>query len=269
MVLLLECSNLSKAYGEVKALKDVSLALEKGLSLILGPNGSGKTTLLKIISRITEPDKGSIKLFGKSYKEYPAHRIGFSFEKTIMSPRVKVREYLEAMAEYRGENNVDEVTSIFNLEKYQTRRFKELSQGYKRRFLVASAFVGEPEVVFLDEPFSNLDIVSKVELSRAFQEIKKEINIVVVSHIVSGLKNLDSLVLLHNGRVVVNEVKGNITAVGGFRAFFKSGAVVENSVEELISLIKEGDDLIHIEPVTPEDIIYEKLMQIERKDHRV
>ncbi|WP_297523026.1 ATP-binding cassette domain-containing protein, partial [Thermococcus sp.] len=113
--MLLECSNLSKSYGNVKALQNVSFSLADGLSLILGPNGSGKTTFLKILSKIIEPDDGSIVLRGMKYKEYPPHKIGFSFEKTIMLPRVKVRDYLEAVAEYRGLDNVDDVVDMFGL----------------------------------------------------------------------------------------------------------------------------------------------------------
>ena len=257
--MLLECSNLSKSYGNVKALQSVSFSLEGGLSLILGPNGSGKTTFLKILSKIIEPDEGSIVIRGRHYKDYPPHKIGFSFEKTVMLPRVKVRDYLEAVAEYRGWNNVDDIIDMFGLEEYQGARFKELSQGYQRRFLVASAFVGKPDVVFLDEPFSNLDVISKVELSRTFQEIKRKVSIVIVSHIISGLRNLDSLVLLHNGRVVVNRVGDRAKTVGGFRAVFQDGSVVENDVRELMKLIREGKELTRIEPITPEDVIYETL----------
>jgi len=240
-------------------LQNVSFSLAEGLSLILGPNGSGKTTFLKILSKIIEPDNGSIVLRGKPYKEYPPHRIAFSFEKTIMSPRVKVREYLEAIAEYRGTDNVDEIIDMFGLRRYQETMFKELSQGYKRRFLVATAFAGKPDVVFLDEPFSNLDIVSKVELSETFQEIKREVSIVIVSHIISGLKDLDSIVLLHNGRVVLNKIGDDVSTIGGFRALFGDGTIVKNNVSELVHLIRKGEKLIRIEPMTPEDIMYEKL----------
>ncbi len=263
--MLLECSNLSKSYGNVKALQNVSFSLADGLSLILGPNGSGKTTFLKILSKIIEPDDGSIVLRGMNYKEYPPHKVGFSFEKTIMLPRVKVRDYLEAVAEYRGLDNVDDVVDMFGLREYQGARFKELSQGYKRRFLVAAAFVGKPDVVFLDEPFSNLDVISKVELSRTFQEIKGEVSIVIVSHIISGLRNLDSLVLLHNGRVVVNRVGDKAKTVGGFRAVFQDGSVVEDDVGELMKWIREGKELARIEPITPEDVIYETLRGKERR----
>jgi ABC-2 type transport system ATP-binding protein len=257
--LLLECSGLSKSYGDVDALKGVSFSLSKGLSLILGPNGSGKTTLLKILSGLIPPDKGNISLFGRPYRDYPSHNISFSVEKTVMSPRIRVREYLEAVAEYRGEDNVDELIDLFELGRYQKKKFRELSQGYKRRFLVAAAFAGNPDVVFLDEPFSNLDVLSKVELSRTFQEMKRNTNIFIVSHIIAGLKEVDSFVLLHNGRVVLNKLGEEARTIGGFRAIFEDGTIVENDVQGLSSRILNGSRLQRIEPVTPEDIIYERL----------
>ncbi len=176
-----------------------------------------------------------------------------------MPPRIRVREYLEAVAEYRNGDNVDELIDIFELGKYQNKKFKELSQGYKRRFLVATAFAGKPDVVFLDEPFSNLDVLSKVELSRTFQDMKKDINIVIVSHIIAGLKDVDSFVLLHNGRVVLNKMGEKARTIGGFRAIFKDGAIIENDVQGLSSRILNGSKLQRIEPVTPEDIVYERL----------
>ncbi|WP_297437585.1 ABC transporter ATP-binding protein [Thermococcus sp.] len=263
--MLLECSNLSKSYGDVKALDGTSFSLAEGLSLILGPNGSGKTTFLKILSGVVEPDRGEILIKGVDYKRYPTYRVGFSFEKTLMSPRVRIREYLEAIADYRGKDNVDEIIEMFGLEGYQGAMFKELSQGYKRRFLVATAFAGDPDVVFLDEPFSNLDIVSKVELSKTFQEIKRKVSIVIVSHIISGLRKLDSIVLLHNGRVILNKIGGDAGTIGGFRALFSDGTVVENNVNELVNLIRMGKEPTRIEPVTPEDIMYGKLTQTEDK----
>lgn len=146
--MLLESLNLSKSYGNVQALRDVTFSLSEGLSLILGPNGSGKTTLIKILARIIKPDRGELRLFGKPYFEISPHKVGFAFEKTVMPPYVRVESYLKAIAETRGEDNVDEIIEIFGLEKYKNKKFKELSQGYKRRFIVAMAFAGRPRIVF-------------------------------------------------------------------------------------------------------------------------
>ncbi|WP_237702066.1 ABC transporter ATP-binding protein [Thermococcus sp. AM4] len=256
---------MSKSYGRVKALKGVTFSLSRGLSLILGPNGSGKTTLIKILAGIIKPDEGDIRVLKRDYLSVPKNEIGFAFERTVAPPRIQVESYLRAVAEYRGTDNVDELLDLFGLRRYRTKKFKELSQGYKRRFLVATAFAGKPKAVFLDEPFSNLDIVSKVELGRAFQEIKREVSIVIVSHIISGLKNLDSLVLLHNGEVVLNKVGREVSTVGGFKATFKDGTVVENDVNMVMKLIRKGKELLCIDPITPEDIMYEKLKNGKKK----
>jgi len=257
--MLLECSNLSNSYGDVKALKGVTFSLSEGLSLILGPNGSGKTTLIKILAGIIRPDGGSIKLLGRDYRSVDRREIGFALERPVAPPRVRVESYLRAVAEYRGEDNVDELIETFGLWEHRKKRFKELSQGYRRRFLLAAAFAGRPRAVFLDEPFSNLDVVSKVELGRTFLEMKGKVSIVIVSHIISGLRGLNSFVLLHNGEVVLNRVGRDLDALGGFRAVFKDGTVVENDVERMTALIGEGRELLRIEPITPEDMMYERL----------
>lgn len=257
--MLLECSDLSKSYGNVQALKKVTFSLSRGLSLILGPNGSGKTTLIKILAGIIKPDGGTIKLLGKNYFEIPRSDIGFAFEKTALPPNVRVEGYLKAVAELRGDDNVDEILEIFGLDKDRAKRFRELSQGYKRRFTVALAFVGNPEVVFLDEPFSNVDIVAKIELAEAFFELKKKIDIVIVSHIIAGLKGVDSVVLLHSGQVLMNAFGDEAKTLGGFRAVFPS-EIVENDINRLVELIRSGKEPVRIEPIFPEEIIQRKLL---------
>jgi len=257
--MLLECSNLSKSYGDVRAIKGVTFSLSKGLSLVLGPNGSGKTTLIKILAGITRPDKGVIKLLGKNYFEVARGDLGFAFEKTALPPNVRVESYLGAVAELRGDDNVDEIVEIFGLERYRTKRFKELSQGYKRRFTVAMAFVGNPRVVFLDEPFSNVDVIAKIELAEVLLELKKKINIVIVSHIIAGLRGVDSVVLLHNGKVIMNTFGDEAKTLGGFRAVFPD-ETLENDIGRLVELIRSGREPMRIEPVFPEDIIQRKLL---------
>ncbi|WP_456366935.1 ABC transporter ATP-binding protein [Thermococcus sp.] len=258
--MLLECSDLSKSYGDVQALKGVTFSLSRGLSLILGPNGSGKTTLIKILADIIRPDGGTIKLLGKNYFEVARGDVGFAFEKTALPPNVRIESYLKAVAELRGEDNVGEIIEIFGLGRYRTKRFRELSQGYKRRFTVAMAFAGNPKVAFLDEPFSNVDIIAKIELAEAFLELKKKVDIVIVSHIISSLRGVDSVVLLHNGRVLINKFGDEVRALGGFRAVFQD-EIVENDLKKLVELIRSGKEPVRIEPVFPEDIIQRELLR--------
>ncbi|AEH24953.1 ABC transporter ATP-binding protein [Pyrococcus yayanosii] len=250
--MLLECSNLSKSYGSVKALDNVSFTLEKGLSFILGPNGSGKTTFIKIVSNIITPDSGEIMILGKHYLDLKPSEIAFSFEKTVFPPSVRVIDCLHAVGELRGNDNTDEIISLFDLESVKTKKFRELSQGYKRRFLVASAFVGFPDVVFLDEPFSNVDIVAKKKMMETFIELRKEINIVVVSHVFTNLSELDSLVVLYNGKVMKNLGKDKLREIHGFKAVFEDGTVVINDVEKVNRLIFSGKRLTSIEPLSLE-----------------
>ncbi|ACS33130.1 ABC-type transport protein, ATPase component [Thermococcus gammatolerans EJ3] len=244
---------MSKSYGDTKALDNVSFKLSEGLSFILGPNGSGKTTFIKILSGITYPDAGEIKVLGKDYGDLTKGEISFSFEKTNLSPSIKVGEYLSAIGEWRGEDNSREVMEMFELRNVESKRFSELSQGYKRRFLVASAFVGSPKVVFLDEPFSNVDIVAKKRMMEVFMELKRERNIVIVSHVFTNIEEIDSLVVLYNGKVLRNLHGKELQDIGGFKAVFSDGSVVVNDLDELVERIRNGQRPVSIKPVTLED----------------
>jgi len=257
--MLLECSGLSKSYGNVKALRGVDFRLSEGLSFIIGPNGSGKTTLIKILSRLIDPDSGEIRVNGVDYRKMDGRRLGFSFEKTVFPSRIKIGEYLSAVAEFRGEDNSGELIELFGLKEYQNRRFGGLSQGYKRRFLVALAFAGWPDVVFLDEPFSNVDIIAKKEMVERFYELKGKVSIVVVSHVFSGLENLDSLLVLYNGSVVSNLIGKELEELQGFRAVFEDGTVVENDLNALMERIRSGERVVRIQPYTLEEIILRML----------
>ncbi|NJE47908.1 hypothetical protein E3E35_11000 [Thermococcus sp. GR7] len=102
-------------------------------------------------------------------------------------------------------------------------------------------------------------MIAKMELSKTFQELKNDSSIIIVSHIIAGLKDIDSFVLLHNGRVVLNKIGEEARTIGGFRAIFEDGTIVKNDVHGLSGRILNGSRLQRIEPVTPEDIIYERL----------
>ncbi|AAL81646.1 ABC transporter ATP-binding protein [Pyrococcus furiosus DSM 3638] len=251
--MFLECWNVSKSYGEIKALDNVSFVLDEGLSFILGPNGSGKTTFIKIMSNIIRPDSGNIRIFGRDYLDVPASELGFAYEKIVFPPNIRVKEYLSAVGHLRGNDNSDEIITLFELDKVKNKRFKELSQGFKRRFLVASAFVGNPRAVFLDEPFSNVDIIAKRSMMRTFLELKKKLNIVIVSHVFTNIEEIDSLVVLYHGKVLANYRGKELSDLTGFRAIFEDGNVIINDVEKVNSLISQGKKLVKIEPISIED----------------
>jgi len=243
----------------VKALDGVSFWLSEGISYILGPNGSGKSTLIKIIARLLRPDSGTVMIRGKSLEEYSLKEAGFAFERPVLHPRLKVGEYLKDVADYRGFDNTEELIEIFGLKPVKDRRFGELSMGYKRRFLVAIAFAGYPRVVFLDEPFSNVDIIAKSEIMEGIISISKERNVstVIVSHVFDNLSRIDSMVVLYSGKVVANPIGKEVKLLKKIRFVFNDGAV-ENIVEAL-NRIRAGEDPLEIECSGIEESIMEIL----------
>ncbi|MDV3103998.1 ABC transporter ATP-binding protein [Thermococcus waiotapuensis] len=260
---LLESSGLSKTYGRgensVKALDSVSFRLSEGISYILGPNGSGKSTLIKIIAKLLRPDSGKVRIHGKPLEEYPLRNVGFAFEKPVLHSRLKVQEYLKDVADYRGFDNTEELIETFRLSSVRDRRFGELSLGYKRRFLVAVAFAGYPGVVFLDEPFSNVDIVAKAEIMEGIISINRERNVstVIVSHVFDSLSKIDSMVVLYSGKVVANPIGQEVKLLKKVRFVFNEGAVED--IGEALNRIRAGEDPIEVECSGIEESIMEIL----------
>ncbi|ASJ01830.1 hypothetical protein A3L09_00420 [Thermococcus profundus] len=263
---LLEVSDLSKTYGReksaVKALDSVTFTLTEGISYILGPNGSGKSTLIKIIAKLIRSDSGEVRIEGKPLPEYPLQKAGFAFERPVLHPRLKVGEYLMEVAEYRGEDNTEDLIELFGLESVRKRRFGELSMGYKRRFLVAVAFAGYPRVVFLDEPFSNVDIIAKTEIMEGIQTVQKErgISVVVVSHVFDNLPKIDSLVVLYGGKVIANPVGKAVKLLKKVRFIFED-ETVENDLTRAVELIRKGKDPREVECAGIEESIIELLRE--------
>jgi len=261
---LLECSGLSKTYGRgksaVRALDNVSFTLTEGISYILGPNGSGKSTLIKILAGLIRPDSGEVRIKGLPLGEYPPKQIGFAFEKPVLHPRLVVGEHIRDVATYRGEDNSEDLIQIFGLDWVKNKRFGELSMGYKRRFLVALAFAGLPDVVFLDEPFSNVDIVAKMEIMEGIKTLQREkgTDVVIVSHVFDNIPKIDSMVVLYGGKVIANLIGDEIRLLRKVRFIFPD-EVVENDLKRAVQLIQAGKEPKAVECVGVEEGIMELL----------
>ncbi|WP_237702088.1 ATP-binding cassette domain-containing protein [Thermococcus sp. AM4] len=244
----------------MKALDNVSFTLTEGISYILGPNGSGKSTLIKILAGLIRQDSGDVKIKGVPLGEYPSKQVGFAFERPVIHPRLVVGEHIRDVATYRGEDNSDDLIQIFGLDEVKNKRFGELSMGYKRRFLVALAFAGFPDVVFLDEPFSNVDIVAKMEIMDGIKTLRKKhnISVVIVSHVFDNIPEIDSLVVLYGGRVIANPIGKEIRLLRKIRFVF-SDEVVENNIKRAVELIRAGKDPKVVECIGVEEGIMELL----------
>ncbi len=208
-VVLLE---VVKRYGKRVALDGLSLSVPRGAACaVIGPNGSGKTTLFAVISGLLATSSGKVELFGEGPFDARRHsgRLGLMPQDAAPSPHASLRQSLCYYAELRGlsgdaaRREADVWLARVRLQDRAGARPGELSHGMRRRFSVAQAFLGSPELVLLDEPTAGLDPELAAEMRQLFIERRGQATLLISSHILSELEDVcDHAVFLESGRLV-------------------------------------------------------------------
>ena len=214
---VIEVDNVSKWYGDVVAVNDISLQVFPGITGLLGPNGAGKTTLLHLITGLAAPSEGSVSVLGEPARNNPGlyRRIGVMSEKEAVYGFLTGREFLESTARMRGLSPiapaVDRALEISGMADAQSRRLGGYSRGMRQRIRLAAALVHDPEVLILDEPLSGTDPRQRLQFHEAMVRFAQQGRTVLVSsHILEEVEMLaDSIALM---------VSGRLAAVGDIRA---------------------------------------------------
>ncbi|NQT82427.1 ABC transporter ATP-binding protein [bacterium] len=205
--------NVSKKFGSVLAVEEVSFEVEEGeLFFLLGPSGCGKTTLLRLIAGFISPDRGKILFGEKLMNEVPPNRrnTGMVFQNYALWPHMTVRKNVEYGLRVRKIPSrerlkaVDEVLSLVRMSGFGDRYPNELSGGQQQRVALARVLVVRPDVLLLDEPLSNLDAKLRIEMRDEIRRIHKEsgITFVYVTHDQKeALSMADRIALMNEGRI--------------------------------------------------------------------
>lgn len=212
-MIAIETSNLTKTYGDKKAVNDVSLTITKGeVFSLLGVNGAGKSTLIKILSCLLKPTSGKAFVFEYDVMKEADHVknvIAVSPQETAIAPNLTIYENLELMAGVHGfskkdrERKVSEIMNAFSLTPFKNQRSKTLSGGWKRRLSIAMALISEPDVLFLDEPTLGLDILARRELWQVIKALKGKVTIILTTHYLEEAESLsDRICILKQGEVI-------------------------------------------------------------------
>lgn len=210
MEYILTADRLTKSYGTVKALDGVSFAVRRSeIFGLIGPDGAGKTTLFRLLTTLLRPDSGRAMVAGfdveRQYKEI-RRRVGYMPGRFSLYPDLTVEENLQFFATVFGTSireNYDLVRDIYSqIEPFRTRRAGALSGGMKQKLALSCALIHKPEVLFLDEPTTGVDPVSRRELWDMLRRLKEQgITIVVSTPIVDEARQCDRIAFLNRGQV--------------------------------------------------------------------
>lgn len=227
---MLEVENLTKRYGARSAVDHLSFALEKGCVCgLLGPNGAGKSTTMNMLTGYLGIDEGDVRLGGVSILEKPEQvkgRIGYLPEIPPLYPDMTVEEYLTFSSELKRiprrerREQTARVMELAGIGEMRRRLIKNLSKGYRQRVGLASAVLGDPELIILDEPTVGLDPKQVAEVRELIRELSAGRTIIFSSHILSEVQQLcDYVVVLSRGTLVTSgKLRELEKSLGGGRA---------------------------------------------------
>lgn len=212
---VLETNSLSKSYGSIKAVNQLSFQVEQGQILgILGPNGSGKTTLLGMVLDIIKKDSGTYSWFGGQYGDNARKNLGALLETPNFYPYKNAVDNLQIVAHIKKVKHprIDELLEIVNLAHRKKSPFRTYSLGMKQRLGIAAAMIGDPEVLIFDEPTNGLDPQGIAEVRNTIVDIGKQgKTIIMASHILDEVEKVCSHVsIIKNGNLLASGSVGSI-----------------------------------------------------------
>lgn len=212
--------NVSKFYGEVLGVNRVTLAIEPGITGLVGPNGSGKTTLFNLATGLLQPSRGSIRVLGipTDRPEELFQTVGYATQYDSFPRGMTGRGFITSYLRLYGYSGAearrlaDEAIARVDLEEAADRRVAGYSKGMRQRIRLAQATAHKPSVLLLDEPLNGLDPMARAEMIRLFRQLADDgLHVVVSSHILHEVDMIsDTVVLLNNGYVVA---EGDIQGV--------------------------------------------------------
>jgi ABC-2 type transport system ATP-binding protein len=208
----IEVKNISKSYGDQKALDNISFSIKKGEIVgFLGPNGAGKSTLMKILTTYLAADEGTALVNGQDINNNPKEvqlSIGYLPEHNPLYLDLYVREYLAFNADvYKvAKSRIDEVIQLTGLNTESHKKISQLSKGYRQRVGLANALLHNPDVLILDEPTTGLDPNQLLEIRNVIKNAGKDKTVFLSTHIMQEVEAIcDRVIIIDKGKIVADK----------------------------------------------------------------
>ncbi|MFZ0282754.1 MAG: ABC transporter ATP-binding protein [Bacteroidales bacterium] len=267
---VIEVKNVRKSFKSVKAVRDISLRINKGQFVaLLGPNGAGKTTLVEMIEGIQRPDSGEIFIMGKKWRgnENEIHNmIGISLQETRFIDKLRVTETLRLFAGFfeLGMERVNEVIDLIGLEDKRKSYVVNLSGGQRQRLALGIALINKPSILLLDEPTTGLDPNARREVWEILLKLRQqsETSMILTTHYMEEAENLcEYIIIMHDGVILregtldqlieedTDEKVVEFTSENGLSEIFNSGELPfkiragENREKGFVTIANFEDDL--------------------------
>ncbi len=255
---MIEVEHITKKYGDLVAVKDLSFRVNKGkIWGLLGPNAAGKTTTMRILTGYLPANEGKANVAGFDVFEQPndvKKNIGYLPENLPLYPEMTVHSFLSFAAEIKQipaakkKESVEKTINLSGLKTVSGRLIKNISRGYKQRVGIAQALIHDPQVLILDEPTIGLDPAQIVEIRQLIKSLKKKRTILLSTHILAEVtQTCDGVVIINEGQLMASGSLEDLTS--SFRK--KDGVIIKiKETKKGIPLLKE---ISGVEKVTRKD----------------
>lgn len=248
---MLETSNLTKVYGNQVAVNNLNVAIEAGsFTALLGPNGAGKSTTIQMLIGLLRPTSGQVR-YRKNIK------LGVVFQNSVLDDRLTVQENLEIRAkQYREveKGAIGRLTQQLGLTSFVNQPYGTLSGGQKRRVDIARALLQNPDILFLDEPTTGLDIQTRESIWQLLKQLQKEnqMTVVLTTHYLDEADDADQIYIIDHGRIIA---QGSADAIKEryARSFLRIVTQNRKALKEILSNycafdeVKKGEFILHPE----------------------
>ncbi|MCU0851058.1 MAG: ABC transporter ATP-binding protein [Candidatus Thermoplasmatota archaeon] len=245
-------SNLTKRYKDISVVNCINFDVKRGeIFGFLGPNGAGKTTTIKMLTGLIQPTKGTATITGKDIRTQIIEIkkiVGVVTEDSNLYDDISVLDNLRFVGQLYGvpkverEKRIGELLKRFDLEPKQDAKFATLSKGMKRKVTIAAAFIHSPQVIFLDEPTTGLDVLSARILRAMIKELKAlGVTIFLTTHYIEEAEQLcDRVVILVKGIVKIVDTPRNLMAMTNSKKLEEAFIEITGLKEEIMLVEKEG-----------------------------